>query len=56
LILIFCSLHHTALSHRLSKLKSVESKAKSQYKKCLEKSQADNTQVRHTSTDITCSL
>lgn len=39
------SLHHTALSHRLSKLKSVESKAKSQYKKCLEQSQADNTQM-----------
>lgn len=39
------SVHHTGLTHRLSKLKAVESKAKSQYKKNLEQTQADNTKM-----------
>lgn len=39
------SVHHTDVTHRLSKTKAVESKVKSQYKKCLEQIQADNTQM-----------
>lgn len=42
---LFYSLHQTGLTHRVSKLKTVEAKTKSQYKKCLEQTQADNTQV-----------
>lgn len=50
------SLHQTGLTHRLSKLKTVESKAKSQYKKCLEQTQADNTQMNNSLDELVKSV
>ncbi|KAK3601506.1 hypothetical protein CHS0354_027652 [Potamilus streckersoni] len=41
------NLHHTALSHRLSRMSNVETKAKQQYKKSLEQSQTDNKQFNN---------
>ena len=40
------SLHHTALSHRQSKLSQTEGKVKTQYKKSIEQNQTNNAKVR----------
>lgn len=40
------SLHHSALSHRQSKLSQTEGKVKSQYKKIIEQNQTNNAKVR----------
>ena len=50
LIFVFCfvpyiSLHHTGLTHKLSKLSAVIQEHKQKYKASLESSQADNTLV-----------
>ena len=47
LVVIFCfySVHHTGLTHRLTKIGMVESATKKRYKKSLEKNQTDNAQV-----------
>lgn len=44
-LLHYVSLHHTGLTHKLSKLSAVVQEQKQKYKASLESSQADNTLV-----------